>query len=259
MILTTRIPLLISFARSGGTLLNQLLGSHPDVLILSEVNPSGSVKPLSDQAVEWLGLLKLGGKKAFENMLFSDQIKVLKKTAEEKGKVLILRDWSSINFVDTRTRGWRQPSGILETPEILKAAGLEVDGLVVTRRYHSLRRSLRATFQEFAQMPEDSLARAYLAYARAASVWPQLHLEDLQAHPDVVLQKVFEQFGLSLDAIPSVLRTFSRFAKCTGNNTAESQPPSASFAEIRRNDLEEKDELPMGPEAEEADQIFGYS
>jgi hypothetical protein len=108
-------------------------------------------------------------------------------------------------------------------------------------------------------MPEDTLARAYLAYARAASVWPQLHLEDLQAHPDVVLQKVFGQFDLSLEAIPSVLRTFSRFAKCTGNNTAESQPSSASFAEIRRNDLEKKDELPMGPEAEEADQIFGYS
>jgi hypothetical protein len=108
-------------------------------------------------------------------------------------------------------------------------------------------------------MPEDDLARAYLAFARAASVWPHIHLEDLQANPDVVLQKVFGRFGLSIDAIPSVLRTFSRFAKCTGNNTAESQPSSASFAEIRRNDLEEKDELPMGPEAEEADRIFGYS
>jgi hypothetical protein len=258
MILIARVPLLISFARSGGTLLNQLLGSHPDVLILSEVNPSGSVKPLSDQAVEWLGLLKLGGKKAFEKMLFPDQIKVLQQAAEEKGKVLIIRDWSSINFVDTRTHGWRQPSGILETPAILKAAELEVDGLVVTRRYHSLRRSLRATFQEFARMPEDDLARAYLAYARAASVWPHIHLEDLQANPDVVLQKVFGQFGLSFDAIPSVLRTFSRFAKCTGNNTAQSKPSSASFAEIRRKDLEEKDERPLSPEAEEADRIFGY-
>jgi len=257
--LKIQVPLLIAFARSGGTLVNQLLGAHPDVLILSEVNPAGEAEPISWQERKWLGLMRFWERRSFGKLAFIDKIQLLAERAQKKEKTLMVRDWSMINFIKTsRIQGPYPPSGLLESREVLKSHGILGPELVVTRRYPALLRSIRRTFPEFAQMPEGIFASAYLTYARAAAALPIIHLEDLRADPETALRKVFDLFHITPVHIPEVLRNFSQFKKCTGNNTAESQPSSASFAEIQRNDLEEKDELPICPEAKEADQIFGY-
>ncbi len=59
------VVVMIAFARSGGTVLNQCLGSLPDVVIMSEVNPLGggwgerganSLTTIKDQAKHWYHL-----------------------------------------------------------------------------------------------------------------------------------------------------------------------------------------------------------
>ena len=58
------IIVMICFARSGGTILNQCLGSLPGVVIMSEVNPLGggkgkgaeSYRTIKSQAKNWYGI-----------------------------------------------------------------------------------------------------------------------------------------------------------------------------------------------------------
>ena len=111
-----------SFARSGGTLVNQLLGVHPQCLVLSEVNPASSVKPITEQAVEWLRLLNGKEINEFSSMPYHQKISLLHERAESENKKLIIRDWVSVNFLQN-SAGDVKPSGKLEQAFYLKRAG----------------------------------------------------------------------------------------------------------------------------------------
>jgi hypothetical protein len=106
------VNIMLCFARSGGTLLNRLLGSHPDVYMLSEVNPIGvhpertGKYPLTSipvQAKQWYDI-------EIKNENFSDQILEFSKIASSKGKQIIVRDWSFICFVPTQINTFSPPN-----------------------------------------------------------------------------------------------------------------------------------------------------
>ena len=92
---------MICFSGSGGTLLNRMLGSLKDVVMLSEVNPLGGgaswggSKKFSDvksQALHWYGI-------ELESNEYADQIDELATKTNKDKKILIVRDWPFINFI----------------------------------------------------------------------------------------------------------------------------------------------------------------
>ena len=93
------VAVFISFARSGGTLVNKLLGVHPDCLVLSEVNPAASYKPVARQAFEWLGLVTEQETEAFGRLGYSAQLAELSRRAAQGHKRLVVRDWVTVNFL----------------------------------------------------------------------------------------------------------------------------------------------------------------
>lgn len=257
--LKTEVPLLVAFARSGGTLVNQLLGTHPHALVLSEVNPAGEAEPIAWQARNWLGLIRFWEQRSLQRLPFVEKIQLLAERARRKGKTLIVRDWSLVNFLNTpRIRGTHRPSGRLESREVLAAAGLLGPQLVITRRYATLLRSLRRTFVDFAEMPEEVFAPAYLAYAQAVAPLPRIHLEDLQADPEASLKKMLGMFQLDPAAAAHVLERFHRFHKCTGNIRAESRPASAFVSQIRKDAPEDGTRMASCAAGCEADILLGY-
>ena len=94
------IVLMLCYARSGGTILNRCLGSLPNTIVLSEVNPlgggwglSGSSSPTTpkQQSLEWYGIeIKAND--------FTESIAELYEYCSKKGLSLVIRDWSFINF-----------------------------------------------------------------------------------------------------------------------------------------------------------------
>lgn len=118
-----KIIVILNFARSGGTILAQLLNTFDGAWVLSEINPQAGVAPANDavvkpelaiaqQATDWYGVrLKKGG--------FLESIKELANTAESQGKALVIRDWSYQNFRKTRQNNY-QPSYRLELLEELR-------------------------------------------------------------------------------------------------------------------------------------------
>lgn len=118
-----KIIVILNFARSGGTILAQLLNTFNDAWILSEINPQAGVASANDavvkpelaiaqQAANWYGVqINKGG--------FLESIEDLANTAESQGKILVIRDWSYQNFRKTKQNNY-QPSYRLELLEVLR-------------------------------------------------------------------------------------------------------------------------------------------
>lgn len=85
------IPLLICYSRSGGTLLSRCLQAMGKTFVASEVHPIYNAhKTLSSQASQ----LNVD----LSHINYVDQVIELQQVLQEKGKQLILRDWSFIDF-----------------------------------------------------------------------------------------------------------------------------------------------------------------
>lgn len=223
------IPIIYSFARSGGTLVNQLLGVHPDCLILSEVNPTASVEPIPRQAADWLGLIEAAEVDQFQELSYSQQISLLDECAKSKGKTLIIRDWVTTNYLPGAGDGAIVSSSILEQPIYLARTGYTVRPLVITRKAQDVYQSIRRSFSHLVDMPLDVFSSSYLSYARAVSAFPSVSLEALRAAPREALIQILQELDLSTDHIDMQLETFANFHMCTGNNTL-TVPSTTSYA-----------------------------
>ena len=94
------VILMICFARSGGTILNKCLGSLPNVVMLSEVNPVGG--GWGKEGLNSFTTVKAQAKNWYQIDLNSDDfvesILELEQKCEDSGKHLVIRDWSFVNF-----------------------------------------------------------------------------------------------------------------------------------------------------------------
>lgn len=220
-----KIPVIFSFARSGGTLVNQLLGVHPDCMVLSEVNPAGSVISVAKQASEWLGLVELKELEKFNESSYSQQITFLDERAKSKGKTLIIRDWVSANYLKN-VANTSAPSAVLEQATYLTRAGYSLQPIVVTRKASDVYHSLCRSFKQLGFLSEEEFLSSYMAYARAVNTFPRVSLEALQSDSRETLSYILRRLSLSTDYIDQQLETFADFHLCTGNNTLSA--PSAS-------------------------------
>jgi len=114
------IIVMICFARSGGTILNQCLGSLPNVVLISELNPLPRYKSkgnialgtIKDQAKNWYGIdLKSNG--------FVESALELEDICQRSGRQLIIRDWTYGGFLPFG-RNPSTPSDKLLTLEALQ-------------------------------------------------------------------------------------------------------------------------------------------
>ena len=112
---------MLSYARSGATLLNRCLGSLPNVVIMSEVNPLGggwgekkekSPITIKEQARQWYNI-------SLQTEGFVDNAIELAEVCKKNKKHLIIRDWSYVNFTPHELNNFT-PSNKLLSYEQLK-------------------------------------------------------------------------------------------------------------------------------------------
>jgi hypothetical protein len=113
------IVVMLCFARSGGTVLNQCLGCLPNVLILSEVNPLGggsgkgnvSYQSVKEQAKNWYNI-------ELKSDNFVHNILELEKICADTGRSLIVRDWTFVNFTPFIKNNWNPPNKLLTLEQL---------------------------------------------------------------------------------------------------------------------------------------------
>ena len=251
------IPVLYSFARSGGTLVNQLLGVHPQCLVLSEVNPAASYKPVVEQATEWLGLVERAEAGTFAELPYDRQIAELSARAAKAGKRLVVRDWVTVNYLPGTAGEETVPSGHLEQQLYLEHAGFSAAPVVVTRKGGAVYRSIKGHFEHLGDLGPEAFGKAYLEYARAVAPHPKVKLETLRAKPADTVPEVLRAFGLDDSQSDAVLENFHAFRKCTGNTTLQSKSESARAQRILPPESNRSDERYPSSFAE-ADRLLGY-
>ena len=255
------IPVLYSFARSGGTLVNQLLGVHPQCLVLSEVNPAASYKPVAEQAMEWLGLVEGEEADEFARHPYHRQIATLAERATRAGKRLVVRDWITVNFLPGTAGEATVASGELEQELYLEHAGLQALPVVVTRRSATVYRSITSHFPHLRDLRPEAFADSYLGFARAVSGFPRVHLEALRARPEAAVPEVLRAFQLDPSPSESLIGNFHGFRNCTGNTTLRERSGSASAERILPPESDVAGDAVLverHPALAEADRLMGY-
>jgi hypothetical protein len=179
---------MICYARSGGTLLNQCLGSLPDTVVLSEVNPlnGGTGAPIKadtpyEQALRWYGI-------PLTSRDFSGSILELIEICKQKGLSLIVRDWSSVNFMPMSRNNYQAPYEFL-TLELLKSkCNMAVFAFV------------RNAIDVFLSQGEkiNNFSINYLRYAKAVVNLkvPVFKYEDFCRSPETILKSICALGGI---------------------------------------------------------------
>lgn len=247
------VGLIYSFGRSGSTLLNQCLGCHPANAVLSEVNPAGSYFDVAWQAHHWLGLASDGDRAEIERLPYAQQVDALANACTRTSRRLIVRDWSTLNFLKNVMPDV-EPSGLLEQEWFIGGLPLNLRRLVFCRRAGRVYHSLRSRIPQFRDLPAKDFASAYLAYARAVCHYPIVHLEEFTARPKDRMKEICRL--LEAEYVDDFAEKFASYRNCTGNTTLALEAFSTTLRSIVR--IDPPGVQPAHPLFIEADQLLGY-
>jgi acetyltransferase-like isoleucine patch superfamily enzyme len=204
------IVLMECFSRSGGTLLNKLLGSIPDTVILSEVNPLGggwgvrkekSYTTPKEQALNWYGI-KLKSEDYVESILELNAI------CQKENKSLVIRDWPYVNFVPHEMNRLNPPNRLLAYEKLKAQTNLKTFALV--------RDSIDIWISQGTPSPAENYFNHYLKYIEALNKHQIrfFKFEDLCLTPSKTLKKICDHTGLTYS---ESYKNYFNFHKANGD------------------------------------------
>ena len=220
------VRLWLNLARSGGTLLSRCLGCMEGVMLLSEVHPLGvRVIDPAAQAAAWHSLLRPGelGRWTNGRGRYDDLIALLVERAEARGKALLLRDWSHLDFL-----------GVPITEPGFASRSMQLLGMK-----HDLRcfTTVRHPADQWASQQRLDMLRGrvdigvYLrgcrAFAELAAEVGFVRFEDFAREPDAGLARLCEGLGVPFD--PTWCERYRTYARVTGDEATK----AAAIGEIR--------------------------
>lgn len=185
------VVVMICFARSGATVVNQCLGCLPNVVILSEVNPLGggwgkrgpdSFVTVKAQARNWYQI-------ELRSDNFSEGILELETICEDTGRQLVVRDWSFVNFVPHAHNDWNAPNRFLTLDALVGKCHLIPLALV---------RDAIDVWLSRGAPPVDQFFPNYLRFVRAIveREMPIFRYEQFCRRPSVVIRQICQHTGL---------------------------------------------------------------
>lgn len=216
-------------ARTGGTLVNRCLGAMRDILVLSEVHPLDPQRKIVRQAANWFGLLSEDDVPWLRDVSAQDpatafaEIAVrLAERSADRGRHLVLRDWSHLDFLGVP---------FVRAPPMALLSERALAGRCALRQAFVVRHPLdqyASSAARPAMAPHLTPARfleAYLAFARVAAARGFLRYEDLVADPDRRLGELCGTLGVPFD--PGYRERWRGYDKLTGDSAG----PSRGFSQ----------------------------
>jgi hypothetical protein len=210
-----RIRVLHHMARTGGTVISQCLASMDSVILLSEIHPQGvqQFDPLA-QAHTWFQLLTEDEFTQIKShaIPFTDTIDLVRQRAEDRGKTLVIRDWTHLDF--TAVPFLAERSYRLTTAEVLRQA-FDVINVATVRhpidQWLSLHRL--STMQDKINL-EEFLYDCH-RFAVTSHEIGILHYEEFTRNPDGFLGKLCERLDIEFD--PTYRERWKTYTNITGD------------------------------------------
>jgi hypothetical protein len=230
------IRILHHMARSGGTIICRCLASMEGIVLLSEIHPLGArmFNPL-DQADRWYGLLTPDDIKLASSgrLSFPDAIEIVERRCTEQGKLLVIRDWSHLDYTGIP---FVKPS---YRPLLVEALHSRFRLLNFSSVRHPLDQWLslsRLAIIRERLSPSDFLKGAVL-FARSSRKTGFVRYEDFTRQTDAVLQTICEELRLPFDG--SYAGSWQNYTNITGD--VEPDRASDEIAPLPRRELKAKE------------------
>ena len=213
-----KIRILHHMARTGGTVISACLASMEAVMLLSEINPRGIkyINPL-DQAATWFRLFSQDDIKRINarSLSFAGIIDLIRRRAAERGKEIVIRDWTHLDF--TAVPFLPQRSYRLITAEVLRAA-FEVVHTATVRHPIDQWLSLRQLVVMNGKIQIEQFLRDYLRFAETSREIGFVRYEDFTRDPDGVLRVLCTRLDLPFD--PRYAQRWKAYRNITGDVAA---------------------------------------
>jgi protein O-GlcNAc transferase len=205
----------LNLARSGGTMIARCLGCMQGVVLLSEVHPLGvRVIDPARQAARWHALLSPAeleavgaGRERFDRL-----IALLDQRCRERGRTLVLRDWSHLDFLGVP---FTEPSFSSRSRALL---GAEAPAFATVRHPADQWASQQRLDILRGRVDPEIYLRGCEAFARAAAEVGFVRYEDFTEDPDRALRALCEGLGAPFD--PTWTERYRHYAKVSGDEEA---------------------------------------
>ncbi len=208
------IRVLSHLARSGGTMISRCLGSMKGVALLSEVHPRAlQVTRPARQAREWLGLISSQEQARFERpgAPFLEFVSLVEERARQRGKTLVLRDWSHIDYIGSP---YAAPTG---RPGLAAALAPAFDAVRTASVRHPLDQWLSLNDLDVIRgnVTEEAYLKGARHFGEEAARLGFVRFEDLTRDPDATLRTLCERLGIEFD--PGYRSSWFAFERVTGD------------------------------------------
>lgn len=266
-----QIRIIHGLARTGGTVLSMCLGSMRDVVLLSEVNPRSAaayhkLNPVY-QAARWFSLLDAeemaaigeAAKRADDpDMLFVEAIDHIERAAAKRGKTLVLRDWSHVDFLGAHWDGLdMKPTDRLALADLL-GSRFKLRQVATCRhpinQWRSYDRYQRANHT--CLLSAADMMRGTAGFARAAAPLGFIKYEDFVSCPEAFLRGLCEKLELTFD--PGYAERWRDYDKVTGD--VDRPRERTAIREPAPHDIDEAEvaAIRSNPDYQRAIKLFGY-
>ncbi len=229
-----KIRILHHMARTGGTVICKCLASMGTVILLSEINPRGTkyFDPLN-QAATWFRLFSEDDFKRISanSMGFTEAIDLIRRRAAERGKEIVIRDWTHLDF--TAVPFLPQRSYRLTTANVLRAA-FDVVHMATVRHPIDQWLSLRQLEIMHGKIQMEQFLRDYLRFAETSREIGFVRYEDFTRDPDGVLRVLCARLDLPFD--PQYRQRWKAYRNITGD--VASDAPARDIATGARRPME---------------------
>ncbi len=195
------IRMLHNLARTGGTLISKCLGCMENVVLLSEIHPKASelFNPIS-QAIDWSGLFDGEDSRELRSkrLNFVQQIDLIEERCRERGKYLVIRDWSHYDFMAV-------PFTTNPTYEFTTANVLQYSGLFVLSRMAIVRHpidqwlSLMRLSVLKGRLDLRDFLQGYRRYAEFCCKMDFLRYEDFISRPEESMKSLCNVLDIPYD------------------------------------------------------------
>jgi hypothetical protein len=215
----TVVRIVHQLARTGGTLLNRCLGSMDGVNALSEVHPRQGCDKALKQAARWfslVGVLDVPWALALHlrprDQAFVRAILRLSARAEARGKYLVVRDWTHLDFVGVPFV--KEPPLRLTTAELLGRHATLRQAFMTRHPLDQYLSSRKRKAMALELRPEPYLA-ACLRFATIAQEHGFQRYEDLVVNPERTVAEICARLDVPFNA--DFRRRWSSYTTVTGD------------------------------------------
>ncbi len=260
-----KIAVLHHLARSGGTLISKCLGSMREIFLLSEIHPytahiperfagvAHGLNPLH-QAIRWhdlplpadLEAIKKKGSIPFEELMV-----LLAHRAEERGGILVIRDWTHLDFIARPFL--EKPTFELTTADCLKEHA-EVSQHITVR--HPIDQLI--SLSQLGVMQEElnlhDYFKGYRIFAEKAREVGFTRYEDFTENPDAALETICR--GLDIPYDPGYRDRWPDYKDITGDDSLYKTIQPTPRKLLPPEQMEKIEAL---PDYQQAMEWFGYS